>query len=286
MHEEESPASESFEERKARARAEARNHDEADAAVAAIEEESNATGYSPPTIGRAIEAREHPAGYPGEQATPEDWPGAAFVLGGHDHGRDAVELRVRHVERGALIEARGTLGRLRIVVTEFMERLDGLASLEDPRHTGAFVADLNSGREFLDTAIDALQALEVEEAANDVVIAATHLLRAAETKIDGLSGEAAVAKEALRSVSVQARRSAVHLRMAVAMRALTHEEALMLETTSSLDAATMIQARASHGMHFSFKDGLWTVRGVPGAAIKHEQFGGALALALTRLKRA
>lgn len=277
----ETPSSESFEERKARARGSARNDDEADAAVAAIEEEEVQGPPAAPTIGRAIEARERP----GEQDAP-CWPDGNFVLQGSDHGRDAVELRARHVERGALIEALGTLARLRIVATEFAARLDGIPALEDRGGTDAFVADFVSGRRFLDAAIDALQALEVEEAANDAARASRHFSRVGEAKIEGLSGEAEAAKEALRSVSVQARRSAAHLRMALAMRALTHEEALMLDTTSSLDAATMIQAHASHGMRFSFEDGLWTVRGVPGAAIKHEQFGGALALALTRLKRA
>lgn len=249
----------------------AKTHDEADAATAALEEARVVMG--PPMI--AI----------GPNDDPEAWPPGRIVLGGRDHGRDAVELRARHIERGAMVEAHGVLLRLRTVATKFAFYLVGLPVIAALRDFGSFIADLNGGRELLDSAILSLEELQVEEAADAAALVARQLFGVANPEIKGLSGDAAVAKEALRSVSVQARRSAAQLRMVLAMRNLTHEEARMLYETTALDVAAMIQAHASDGMRFVYAAGRWTVQGVPGAAIHADEFGSALALALTRLRR-
>ncbi len=254
--------------------------DEMDAAKGALEEaerqrdEEGRTPMGPPLLMTS------------EVGESKDWPPGNIVLGGRDHGKDAVELRARHVERGALSEARGTLGRLRIVATEFAARLDGLPALEDLRVSGAFVADLNAGREFLGTAIAALETFEIEKAAHDAAIAARHLFDAAKANLKGLSDEAGVSSESLRIVSRQARRSAAQLRMALAMRNLTHDEARMLHETTALDVAALLQAHASEGMRFVYGEGVWSVHGVPGTVIHADEFGSALAQALTRLRRA
>jgi hypothetical protein len=246
----------------------AKTHDEADASRAALEEARRST-IGPPMI--AI----------GPDGESDAWPPGRIVLGGRDHGKDAVELRARHIERGAMIEAHQTLVRLRIVAGEFLARWEP----DETAPLGLVVTDLREGIAFAQDALAELEELDVEEAAVTMAFAARSLYGVAKAALGPLPGEAEAAKDALRSVSVQARRAVARLRMALAMRNLTHEEAQMLHETTALDAAAMLQAHASEGVCFAYGEGVWSVHGVPGTVIHADEFGSALALALTRLRR-
>jgi hypothetical protein len=249
--------------------------DELDAANAALEEAK---------LRRDEEART-PMGPPmvavGPNDDPKDWPLGRIVLDGRDHGKDAVELRARHIERGAMIDAYQTLLRLQVVAVEFMSRWK-----PDEDSSVRLVTELQTGVAFVRDAIEELRTLHVGEAAVTMESASRNLFGVAKAALGPLSGEAAAAKEALRSVSVQARRSVAQLRMALSMRELTHEEAQMLHETTALDVAAMLQAHASEGMRFVYGEGVWSVHGVPGTVIHADEFGSALAQALTRLRRA
>ncbi len=247
--------------------------DEVDAAKGALEEAKRQRG----------EERRTPMGPPmlatSERFEAKDWPPGNFVLGGRDHGSDVVELRARHVERGALIEARQTLSRLRIVAREFEARVNLAEMSVEIR------SRIATGLHSIERALADLGDLEIESAETNARDASRDLSVVAKAKVEGLSEEA-YAAQALRSVSMQVRRSAAQLRIALAMRNLTHEEARILHETTALDVAAMLQAHASDGMRFVYEEGFWSVHGVPGTVICAAEFGSALAQALTRLRRA